>query len=116
VSPSQKLALVVEDDPLQRQALSELLRAGDMDVIHCESAEAAELVVGKMGPELSVLITDVTLAGKHTGLELVALARTRLPHLKIIVVSGNDVLQLPSDVHFLQKPWLPRDVLRLSAV
>jgi DNA-binding NtrC family response regulator len=111
-----KLALVVEDDPLQRAALSELLRERDVDVVHCESAEAGEFVVVRMGPELSVLITDVVLAGKHSGLELAQFARGRLPDLKIVVVSGKSIVELPSDIHFLQKPWLPADLLRLSAV
>jgi len=111
-----RLALVVEDDPLQRAALSELLRERDLDVVHCESAEAGEFVVATMGPELSVLITDIVLAGKHSGLELAQFARGRLPDLKIVVVSGRSNVELPSDIHFLQKPWLLADLLRLSAV
>jgi CheY-like chemotaxis protein len=111
-----KLALVVEDDPLQRTALSELLRERDVDVVHCENAEAGEFVVGRMGPQLSVLITDVVLPGKHSGLELAQFARNRLPDLKIVVVSGKSIVELPSDIQFLQKPWLPSDLLRLFAV
>ena len=112
---NRKLALVVEDDPLQRDALSELLRERDFDVVHCESAEAGELVLRKMGPELSVLVTDVILSGKRTGVQLAVLARTHLPNLKIIVISGKNIAQ-PSDIHLLQKPWLPDDLLRLLAL
>ena len=114
MSLNPKLALVVEDDPLQRAALSELLQASDVDVIHCESAEAGELVIIKMGPQLSLLIADVKLAGAHTGLELAEFARSRLPHLKIIVVSGKNVVPLPSDICFVQKPWRPGDLLHLA--
>jgi CheY-like chemotaxis protein len=39
------LALVVEDDALQREFLCDLLRSENLDVIQCESAEAAELIV-----------------------------------------------------------------------
>ena len=110
--PNDKLALVVEADPLQRAALSAFLREHDVDVVHCESAEAGQLVIGRMGPEISVLITDVILAGKHTGLELAQFARQRLPDLKIIVVSGKSIVELPSDIQFLQKPYVPSDLLR----
>jgi response regulator RpfG family c-di-GMP phosphodiesterase len=56
MSLDPKLALVVEDDFLQREALNALLRQQRMDVITCDSAEAAELVLGRNGLEISVLI------------------------------------------------------------
>jgi response regulator RpfG family c-di-GMP phosphodiesterase len=52
------LALVVEDDPLQREFLCDLLRNENLDVIQCESAEAAELIVARLGPDLTLLVTD----------------------------------------------------------
>jgi CheY-like chemotaxis protein len=114
VSLDPKLALVVEDDLLQREALSSLLKQHRMDVIACDSAEAGELVLGRAGLEISVLIADVTLAGCMSGLELARFARNRFPHLKIIIVSGQHLQQLPSDVCFLQKPYRPDDLVRLS--
>jgi DNA-binding NtrC family response regulator len=116
MGPKSKFALVVEGDPLQRESLSELLQSRDFDVVHCESAEAGEFVICRMGSELSVLVTDVILAGKHSGLELAEFAKSHAPHLKIIVISGKKTMQLPSNIHFLQKPWRPDDLLRLSAI
>jgi DNA-binding LytR/AlgR family response regulator len=83
-----------------------------MEVIQCESAEAAELVLVQIGSQLHVLVTDVALAGLHTGIELAGFAKQRFPKLNVIVVSGQDNLQLPADVHFLKKPWRPLDLLR----
>ena len=40
--PLPPVALVVEDDELQREILSDFLKDENMDVIQCESAEAAE--------------------------------------------------------------------------
>lgn len=111
-----KLALVVEDDALQRVALSEFLSDRDVDVVHCESAEAGKFVIMSMGPELSVLITDVVLEGQNSGLKLARFARDCLPDLKIVIVSGKTMVELPSDFHVLRKPWLPADLLRLSPV
>jgi CheY-like chemotaxis protein len=63
-------ALVVEDDTLQREALADLLKDEGLEVIECTSAEAAELVVASAGPELKALITDVSLSGEMSGVEL----------------------------------------------
>lgn len=108
--PFQPLALVVEDDFSQRFVLCSLLEDKDLSVIQCESAEAAELVLEKVGAGLSVMVTDVELAGTETGVEH---ARARFPGLTILVVSGNEHLEaLPDDVCFLRKPYRPLDVLR----
>jgi ActR/RegA family two-component response regulator len=63
------LALVVEDDQLQRSALAGVLRDRGFDVIECESEEAGELVLARVGLELSVLVTDVDLGEGPSGLE-----------------------------------------------
>ena len=73
--PFRAAALIVEDDPLQREMISLLLEESDYDVIQCESAEAAELVLAKSGGALFLLITDVNLAGPMDGVELAFIAR-----------------------------------------
>jgi FixJ family two-component response regulator len=107
-----QLALVVEDDQLQREVMADLLSAESMDVIQCESAEAGELVLAKVGLELSVLVTDVTLAGTQTGLQLAQFALEQFPKLRVVVVSGQDDLSIPPGACFLRKPWQPLDLLR----
>ena len=105
-------ALVVEDDLVQRELLTVLLKNENMDVVQCDSVEAAELVLGRIGLELSVLVTDVKLAGAKSGLELAAFAGENFPGVKVIVVSGEDGLQIPERTCFLKKPWQPLDLLR----
>jgi FixJ family two-component response regulator len=106
------IAVVVEDDYFQCEALRELLESNDMQVIRCESAEAAELVVARTGLELELLVTDVELAGTKSGLELAKFARAMFPDLKIVVVSGQQIGGVPSDMTFIQKPWRPLELLR----
>ena len=105
------LALVVEDDPLQREVLSDALKRENLDVIQCESAEAAELVVARFGVELSVMVTDVELAGLGNGAELATFARRCCPDLLIIVISGADPAVLPPDIRFLAKPYRISDLI-----
>ena len=87
--PYKKIALVVEDDALQRETIVTLLEESEMDVIQCESGEAAELVLEHVGGCLTTLLTDVNLAGTMDGIELAQIARERFPALRIVVISAN---------------------------
>jgi DNA-binding NtrC family response regulator len=109
--PLPPVALVVEDDELQREILSDFLKDENMEVIQCESAEAAELIIARVGAELSLLVTDFRLAGEGTGLDVACFAKKRFPHLRVILMSGENSLQIPADVRFLQKPFHPGDLL-----
>ena len=56
------LALVVEDDDNQRALLSTLLEESEMEVLECDSAEAAVSVLDRIGESVCLLFTDVKLA------------------------------------------------------
>ena len=105
------IVLIVEDDAIQREHLSTLLRDADMDVIEFQTAEAGELILAKVGPELSVLVTDVNLGHGRTGIELAKFARSQFPQLKIVIVSGKEQ-PIPANVNFLHKPYLAADLMR----
>jgi two-component system, cell cycle response regulator CpdR len=111
--PFRATALVVEDDAMQREMIVMLLEESDYHVIQCESGEAAALVLDQVGTTLSLLMTDVNLAGKMTGQELAAIARSRHPALDVVVTSGKPLSgRLPDGVKFWSKPWAALDVLR----
>ena len=60
---SNFVAVVVEDDLFQREAIADLLRDNGLEVVECSTAEAAEIVVVTSGTELLALVTDVNLPG-----------------------------------------------------
>ncbi len=103
--------LVVEDDQLQRELVSLIFEESDLDVIQCMSGEAAA-VLEKAGNELMLMFTDVDLDGDTSGLELASMARERFPHIDVILTSGQSVEHVPDNVLFMQKPWLPLELLR----
>ena len=112
-TPFKPIALVVEDDEIQREMVAMLLEESEMGVIQCESAEAALLVLDKMGGCISMMFADVNLAGQINGIELAHAARNRYPNIHVIVTSGTThKMKLPEGAAFMQKPWLPLDVLR----
>ena len=109
--PFRPIALVVEDDPIQREMIALLLEEADYDVIQCEDAETAELALKNRHPAL--LVTDVALVGKMTGIELVERARQLNPSLRMIVMSGRPpARELPDGVTFFAKPFYPIELIR----
>ena len=113
--PFRATALVVEDDPMQREMISLLLEESHFDVIECESAEAAEAVLRRISGELSLVMTDVRLAGSMNGVALAYVAKRYNPNLDVIVTSGDPLPEpLPEGVAYWSKPWAPLDVIRLA--
>ncbi len=111
--PLRATALVVEDDVMQREMTCLLLEESDFNVIGCESAEAAELVLERNGGSLSLMMTDVQLAGHMNGVELAHIAKKCNPELDVIVTSGKPLRQpLPEGAKFWPKPWAPLDIIR----
>jgi DNA-binding response OmpR family regulator len=108
--PFRPTALVVEDDPIQREMIALLLEETDYKVIQCEDAETAELALKNLHPVL--LVTDVSLVGEMTGIELVERGREINPSLRVIVMSGRPVRELPDGVTFFAKPFYPIELLR----
>jgi len=113
--PFRATALVVEDDPMQREMISLLLEESHFDVIECESAEAAEVVLRRIAGELALVMTDVSLAGTMNGVALAYVAKRYNPKLDVIVTSGRPLPgPLPEGAQYWAKPWAPLDVIRLA--
>jgi CheY-like chemotaxis protein len=111
--PFRPTALIVEDDPMQREMICLLLEESEFDVIECETGEAAQLVLRRNAEGLALMMTDVSLAGAMNGVELAYVAKQCNPKLDVIVTSGNPLPQeLPDGAQFWKKPWAPLDVIR----
>ena len=112
-APFKPMAIIVEDDQSQRDVVAMLLEECEMGVIQCDSAEAAIKVLDKVGPMLTMMYTDISLAGKIDGIELARIAHEKYPQIHVVVSSGYALdRDLPERALFMQKPWLPLDLLR----
>ena len=108
--PFRGTAIVVEDDPTQREMIALLLQESDFDVIQCEDAETAALAL-KRHPAL--LVTDVNLAGHMDGIELTHITRRTDPNVHVIVVSSiPPASALPDGTVFFPKPIHPVALIR----
>jgi DNA-binding NtrC family response regulator len=105
------VALIVEDDPFQRECLADLLKSEGLEVVECANAAVAELVLASTGPDLRALVTDVELGGEMSGVELAQYAKRKFPDLNVVMVSGHGVPYLPQDTRFLMKPYEPHQLL-----
>jgi CheY-like chemotaxis protein len=111
-NPFKAMALVVEDDVLEREMVAALLEESEMGVIQCESAEEALSVLEKISGHVSMIVIDVSLTGKIDGVELAHFARRRYPNIHVIVIASRALKKsLPEGVMFMPKPWLALDVL-----
>ncbi len=109
--PFPRVAIVVEDDDIQRDMIALLLEESHFQVIQCEDAETASLALKMRHPAL--LVTDVNLAGRMNGIELARYARDINPALRVVVISGQQPMTaLPDGVTFLEKPVYPTTLIR----
>lgn len=108
-----RVALVVEDDPEIRALAETLLEETELDVIGCDSAEAALSVLQARGGEVALVFADIHLAGAMDGLQLARAVATLWPRARLVVTSGHTLPrpELPREAVFIAKPWRPLDVL-----
>lgn len=107
------MALVVEHDRDLRDLAEALLEESDLEVVGCESGEAALEVMHRRGGRVAFLFADVELAGAMDGVELARAVRERWPRVKIVVTSPDDdrLQGLPQGADHMPKPWLALEVL-----
>lgn len=82
--------LVVDDHPLIREALKQVLRDLDprIDLLEAESVQQALAVVA-MHPDLRLMLLDLGLPGEN-GLDALPLLRENYPQLPVVVLSASE--------------------------
>jgi CheY-like chemotaxis protein len=109
-----RAVLVVEDDAELRSLMSTLLEDEQLDIIECESAEAALAIMLIGGREVAMIFADVRLPGVMDGVDLAWEVKLRWPLLPVILTSGlprERVRELPPGVDYVPKPWQPLSIL-----
>ena len=88
-SPDAKRIVIVDDHPLFRKGLEELIQSDDSFAVCGEAGNAAEAmeVIRRLTPELAIV--DLSLPGAN-GIELIKNIRAEFPKLPILVLSMHD--------------------------
>ena len=106
------LVLVVEDDFLVREMIVNDLRLSGFEVSEAASAEDA---LARNLDRLDLLFTDIRLPGMN-GWRLAEVIRLRHPDVPVLYASGYAERVAPlSGSIYLQKPYLPSQVLHAAA-
>jgi FixJ family two-component response regulator len=83
---SEKIAVVVDDEPQIRKALAGLLSAAQFMV--AEFSSAADVLKSGLLQRACCLITDVRMPGM-SGLELESIVRLEFPELPVFVITAH---------------------------
>jgi CheY-like chemotaxis protein len=107
-----KCVLVVEDEPLIRLLVLEILSEAGFEILEAQDPAEA-LTVLKSDEQIDVLLTDVRMPGRMDGFELAEIAKHSRPELRVIVTSGYfDRREVPSGTNFLHKPYSASDLVK----
>lgn len=109
-----KLVLVVENDPTMRALTVTMLEETVLDVLSCESAEAAVALLNEHASDVAMLFTDIPLAGPMDGVDLATEVRRRWPDVRLVVAATDArerAAELPDATAAMGKPWRALDVL-----
>lgn len=110
--------LLVEDEPLIREIMAEVLRDAGYEVLEMESGDVAVEMLRDPPANFSILVTDFHMPGDADGSQVASRLRERHPGIPVIIVSGRpDILRAAwrTDLgyHFMRKPFLPSDLAKL---
>lgn len=117
VRGGKETILVVEDEPVLRELIREVLSQYEYHVIEAGSGVEALRIWDEFDGRIDLLLTDMVMPEGMNGRELASQLKKRKPELKVIYSSGyspeatgRDFGQ--GDTVFLSKPYLPPQLAR----
>ncbi|WP_243374022.1 response regulator [Microvirga solisilvae] len=102
----QSTVLLVEDEPLIRLFVADLLEESGFKVVEAANATEAWVLL-EAGLEINVLLTDVDMPNGCNGFELAHKVHEFRPEAEILIMSGRrwpSAGDLPQGAAFLAKP------------
>jgi PAS domain S-box-containing protein len=117
VRGGKETIMVVEDEPVLREMVCEILKQYDYRVIDAASGVEALRVWDEFDGDVDLLLTDLVMPEGMTGRELAVQLKRRKPDLKVIYSSGYSPDSIGRDLGhrdtvFLAKPYLPPQLAR----
>ena len=112
--PNTRVVVIIEDDALLRLQAAELFDLAGLPAQTFESGEEAIAFVRENDTNVACIFTDLKLSGGADGMEVVRYVSSTLPHVPIVLTSGQLPERpddLPENIRFLAKPWQPFDVI-----
>lgn len=100
--------LILEDEPVLREMMSELIQEQGANAIALGTADAGMLYLEQHASSIDLIVTDVRMPGLLSGHDLARMVYERWPQLPVLITSGYSGEQftaIPQNSRFLAKPW-----------
>lgn len=107
------VVLIVEDEPLLRMNVIDLVEEAGFEAIDVANATQA-LQVLESRSDIRIILSDIDMPPGIDGMALVALVRDRWPPIAIILVSGQIAspdVRIPHGGLFFSKPYRSTDLI-----
>ncbi len=101
-------ALVVDDDPLLRMDVAEMLEQAGFRTMEADHGDAAILVLEAHHLDVVLLFSDVEMPGSRDGFALAREAAVRWPYVALVIASGRRhpaAGEMPEGARFIGKPF-----------
>lgn len=112
-SVETRAVLIVEDEPLQRMMLVDLVETAGYDAVEALGPDdAVSILEDRL--DIQIVIADIDMPGGVDGLKLAAAIRDRWPPIELIITSGRrnpKVADIPARAVFMSKPYLREQVV-----
>ncbi|MBR1216178.1 response regulator [Bradyrhizobium sp. JYMT SZCCT0180] len=103
--------LVVEDEILIRELVSEELEEAGFTVVTAKDADQAISIL-EARQDIHLVFTDIDMPGSMDGMKLAATVRDRWPPVHIIITTGKvRPLEIPANALFIPKPYVCQAVV-----
>jgi len=118
VEGGKETILLVEDEPVVRELVREILQTYQYRVIEAGSGVEALRIWDEHNGQFDLLLTDIVMPEGLNGRELAEQLRRREPRLKVIFSSGYSAESSgkelrDGDTSFLAKPYRPQELAQL---
>ena len=118
VEGGKETILLVEDEPVVRELVREILQTYQYRVIEAGSGVEALRIWDEHNGQFDLLLTDIVMPEGLNGRELAEQLRRRKPRLKVIFSSGYSAESSgkelrDGDTSFLAKPYRPQELAQL---
>jgi two-component system cell cycle sensor histidine kinase/response regulator CckA len=99
--------LIVDDEEIVRKLIRVALKTVDVVFLEAkDTTEALEVAREHRGP-IHLLVSDVVMPGRISGIEMAAQLSQARPEMKVVLMSGYvpQALTMEPSWHFIQKPF-----------
>ncbi len=110
--------LLVEDEPLIREIMTETLQEAGHEVAEARTGDEAMELIRTSPNHFTALVTDFHMPGSFDGAEVAASIRKRVPAIPVVIASGRPEVFQPAwraelGYRLLRKPYGPRQLVDL---